>query len=537
MTNTFLTLERVTFALPDGKPLFSNLDAHFDDRHTGLVGRNGVGKSVLARIIGGGLEPGGGRCLRHGRVACVAQQIVPQTDATVASVAGVAAVLAALVRIEAGSVDEADFETVGDRWEIRQKLDDLLREHGLGHLSADQPASSLSGGELTRLALMGAWLVEPDMLVLDEPTNHLDRNHRDLLLRRLQTWPKGLLVISHDRELLESMQRIVELSASGLRDYGGGYAFYAQTRALEQQRAVQDMDHLKAEQRRAEAALREQREGQDRRQSRGARAGREANQANILLGGRRQRSQVSAGKLQREQDVRRDELAQHVRVAAQQVAGDAEIALFAPSASTAARRKAATFDGVVLPFGLAAGHRLDLTVRGRQRLGVTGANGSGKSTLLKLLAGSVQPLQGECNVNVPMAFLDQQLGVLDLTLSPLQQLLAGNPSASQSEMHGRLALLGLSGDAALKPSALLSGGERLKAALACALYRAEPAELLLLDEPTNHLDLASIEALEQMLLQYHGALVVVSHDRVFLDRIALDSRLDLGRNGFALTAW
>jgi ATPase subunit of ABC transporter with duplicated ATPase domains len=135
---------------------------------------------------------------------------------------------------------------------------------------------------------------------------------------------------------------------------------------------------------------------------------------------------------------------------------------------------------------------------------------------------------------VPTAFLDQQLGLLDPQASALEQLQASNPSASQADLCTRLALLGLAGGAALKPSARLSGGERLKAALACVVYAEHPAGLLLLDEPTNHLDLRSLDALERMLCQYRGALVLVSHDRVFLDRVALDARIELGADGLHL---
>jgi ATPase subunit of ABC transporter with duplicated ATPase domains len=452
----------------------------------------------------------------------------------VAAVAGVQATLEALARIEAGGTAPADFEAVGERWDIRQRLVRLLDEHGLADLTPERPAASLSGGELTRVALLGAWLADPDVLILDEPTNHLDRPRRELLLEKLRAWTKGLLVVSHDRELLEGMQRIVELSPAGLRDYGGGFSFYAQARAQEQERAGQALDHHKAEQRRGEAAWRAKQESLDRRQSRAAREGREANQAAILLGRRKQQGQASAGRRRRDLDAQREALAQRVREAAVQVGDDPEIALLAPAGTPAAPRKAATLDKLQLPFGIAAGHRLDLAIGGRQRLGVTGANGSGKSTLLKVLAGLIPPAAGRCEVHVPMAFLDQQLDLLDPQASALEQLLAGNPSAIQAEMRTRLALLGLAGDAALKPSARLSGGERLKAALACVVYAEHPAGLLLLDEPTNHLDLRSLDALEQMLRQYRGALVLVSHDRVFLDRMALDGRIELTADGFHL---
>jgi ATPase subunit of ABC transporter with duplicated ATPase domains len=162
---------------------------------------------------------------------------------------------------------------------------------------------------------------------------------------------------------------------------------------------------------------------------------------------------------------------------------------------------------------------------------------SGKSTLLNVLAGTLQPLSGRCATHVPLALLDQQLSDLTPALSPLQLLMQAHPGAPESELRTRLAQIGLPGALALSPSGTLSGGERLKAALACALYRAEPAQLLLLDEPSNHLDLPAIEALEQMLRLYPGALIIVSHDAALLQRIGLDTRLELGTAGWRLAPW
>jgi ATPase subunit of ABC transporter with duplicated ATPase domains len=532
MTTVSIALERVSFALPDGRLLFSDLDIAFDRRATGLVGRNGVGKSVLARLLAGELAPTSGRCLHSGTVRYLPQQIVPAADATLATVAGLAPALDALARIEAGSVALADFERVGERWDLRQRFAAALQAEGLGHLDAERPAASLSGGELTRVALLGAYLSEPDLLVLDEPSNHLDARQRARLLAQLGEWPRGLLVVSHDRTLLDAMQRIVELSPSGLRDYGGNYAFYAQTRRHEQAAALDELDRRKHEQRRQAIEAREQRERQQRRTTRGARDAREANQAKILLGNQKQWSQASAGRRQRQRDERSATLSDAVREAAQRVDDPAAVALFAPLPDSAAQRTVVTLEQLRLCYGAATAHPLDLIVSGRQRIGVSGGNGSGKSTLLKTLAGELSPLHGRCRVHVPFAHLDQHLLALHREHSPLQHLRTANPAAAESELRTRLALIGLGGDAALAPSARLSGGERLKAALACALYRSEPAELLLLDEPTNHLDLASIEALEHMLQQYRGALIVVSHDAAFMEQLDLDMHLHAEATGW-----
>lgn len=249
---TCVTLEGVSFQLPDGSPLFSDLNLHLDQRHTGLVGRNGVGKSVLARLIAGDIAPTTGRCLRTAKVYYLAQHITHAPGQTVADLAGVQLIINALERIEQGSTAPADFDAVGEQWNIRQQLLDQLARNNLGHLTPLTPTSQLSGGEAMRVALMGAFMSDAELLILDEPTNHLDREQRLALQAQLSHWPKALLVISHDRELLETMTRILELSALGLASYGGGYSFYAQAKAQKQSAAKQQLAHAKLERNRQE---------------------------------------------------------------------------------------------------------------------------------------------------------------------------------------------------------------------------------------------------------------------------------------------
>lgn len=537
MTTAYLTLQSVSLALPDGRRVFSDLTAQFDQQPTGLVGRNGVGKSLLARLLAGQLEPSGGRCLRTGSVHCLAQQIDLPRASTVASLAGIAPVFDALQRIEAGSVDPADFDPVGERWDIRQRLQTLLQAHGLGHLALDRPATGLSGGEAMRVALLGAWLAEPDLLILDEPTNHLDGPSREALMEQLRLWPKGLLVISHDRALLQQMSRIVELSSLGLQSYGGNFAFYEQCKAQEREDAERLVEQRKHQRKQGERALAQQRERQERRQAQGNRQAREANQAPIQLGKQKARSEQSAGKLHVRQSVVLKAFSEQVRDAAQRVEQDACITLYSPLAASSPHYRVAELKNLRLPYAGPSTGALDLSIGGRQRIGLVGANGAGKSTLLQVLAGRLIPLAGRCSVQVQTAFLDQRLGDLDPNQSVLEQLLKVNRTVSEGELRTRLAHLGLDTQRLTQPCAALSGGERLKAALACALYADRPAGLLLLDEPGNHLDLVSLRALEAMLLQYAGALMVVSHDACFLDRLALTHRLHVSDGGWVLHPW
>jgi len=536
MANPYIALEGVSFALPDGSALFSDLDEQFDQRPTGLVGRNGAGKTVLARILAGLLQPTAGRCVRTGSVHYLAQQVAPPADASVASLAGAQGALDALARIEAGSIALEDFNTLGDRWDIGQRLRIELERNGLGHLDASTPASTLSGGEAMRVALIGAMLSDADFLILDEPSNHLDRPGRRALIEQLQRWPRSLLVISHDRQLLETMERIVELSPLGLRSYGGDYTFYARSKAQDRQNALDQLEQRKLERKRKALAMREQNERQARRQARGNRHGHEANQAKILLGGQKGRSESSAGKLRQQQAAAMVQLDQQVREAARHVENDAPISFIAMPAANAAQR-VAELDEVALPFVSAATRDISLTLTRQQRVGVVGLNGCGKSTLLKVLAGHLQPLTGTCKATVANVYLDQRLANLDPERTVLEQMQAANRTAPEGELRMRLAQLGLDARKIVAPSGSLSGGERLRAALACALYADSAPQLLLLDEPGNHLDLTSLEALEGMLRSYQGALLIVSHDDVFMDNLGLTDRLLATGQGWRLEPW
>lgn len=533
MTNTCLTLESVSYMLADGRILFQNLNEVFDQRRTGLVGRNGAGKSVLARLLAGELMPSAGRIARSGAVHYLSQQIAQH--GTVATLAGADATLAALQRIENGSADPADFDAVGERWDLRDRLQSELDRSGLPYLRPDTPAASLSGGEAMRVSLIAAWLSDAAFLILDEPSNHLDRANRLALMAQLQRWPNGLLVVSHDRELLEQMTRIVELSPLGLRSYGGGYTFYVECKEAEREAAQRQLDQRKLERKRDTQAMREQQEKQERRLAKGASDGRDANQAKILLGGQKNRAQGTAGKLRQQHAAQQEALSQRVKDAAQQIAPNAAIAMHALAAPQAARLRLAELEDVVLPYAPPATRHISLTISGQQRIGVVGPNGCGKSTLLKLLAGQLQALAGRCEVRARAAYLDQQLTQLAPQRSAIDHLLDANREAGASALRTHLAQMGLDAQLAAAPVGLLSGGERLKVALACALYAHPPAQLLLLDEPSNHLDLDSLAALEAMLRQYQGALLVVSHDEVFMQALNLTHRLQAGADGWRVS--
>jgi len=529
MTTHSLALDRVSYRLADGRSLFSELSFSFEPVATGLVGANGTGKSVLARLLAGQLTPDSGQVRGSGRVFLLPTPGYPPRG-TVGELAGVGAELAALARIEAGSVDEAEFACIGDRWDLRERLQQQWRALGLpDDLQPTQPAARLSGGQAMRVALSGAWASGADWLILDEPSNHLDARNLQQLYQQLQQWPGGLLVISHDRELLAHMQQIVELDAHGLHRYGGPWQHYAEARAAERDAAAAQFDHARAQHRQQQRSAREQQERQQQRQARGNREAKQANQAPILLGGQKQRAEATQGRAQQIQADRLQASAQQLRSAAAAAQAAPELALFASEGERGSTRLLQAHN-LVLPHGCSAPLQLDL--RRGQRIAVVGDNGSGKSTLLRVLAGQMDARAGEVQRHAPLALLDQQLLALAGERSILDTVQSANPTAAPAELRTRLALLGLDAQRIQRPASSLSDGERVKGALAGVLYAQPAPQLLLLDEPGNALDLTALQALESLLGAWEGGLVMVSHDAHLLRALRPTQVLRVGPDGW-----
>ena len=453
----------------------------------GLLGRNGMGKSTLLKLVSGEILPHSGTIARQQniRVAYLPQE-VPQ-----GLIGRIIDIVEGGLEVVNGTLDDEQ------RWQRQHQVEKILSHMGL---DADAGFETLSAGLKRRVYLARGLVRDPDLLLLDEPTNHLDITAIDWLENFLKRWGKTLLFVTHDRVFLQRLAtRIVELDRGKLFDWDCDYSTFVQRKEA----------MLSAEQ--TQNALIDKKLAQEEQW---IRKGIEARRT-------RNEGRVRALKRLREQRRERRELSGKVRM---QI-----------SAENRSGRVVIEVENVSYSYGDKTIIRdFSSTVQRGDKIGIIGANGSGKTTLLKILMGQLQPSQGEVRhgTNVEMAYFDQLRSQLDEYKSVMDNVGQGRDvitiNGRSRNLMGYLEDFLFTRERARAPISALSGGERNR--LLLARLFTHPANLLILDEPTNDLDIETLEVLEDLLLEYDGTLLLVSHDRAFLNNI-VTSTLALGENG------
>jgi ATPase subunit of ABC transporter with duplicated ATPase domains len=514
-----VTCTSLSFAWSDGTPVLEDLDVAFGPGRTGLVGVNGSGKSTLLKLIAGELTPLDGTVRVAGEIGYLPQNVTLDTALRVEETLGIAARRAALHAIEAGDAAEEHFETLGDDWDVEERALATLGELGLGHIDLDRTVGEVSGGESVLLRLAALLLGRPDVLLLDEPTNNLDLYARKRLYAAVASWPGVMIVVSHDRELLDLVDQIADLRSGGITWYGGNFSAYEEALAVEQDAAERMVRVAESDFRKQKRELVDAQVKLAHRRRYGQRMYDQKREPKIIMQARRRSAQESAGKHRILHEERLTEAKERLDEAVEAVRDDDEIRVDLPYTAVPPGRTVLTVLDLELAYGARVSGGLDL--RGPERIALIGRNGAGKTTLLRTIAGELAPVSGEATAQVPLRFLPQRLDVLDDELTVAENVARFAPAATNNRVRARLARFLFRGARADQKAATLSGGERFRAALA-ALMLAEPApQLLMLDEPTNNLDMASVRQLTTALESYEGALIVASHDLPFLESIGV----------------
>jgi ATPase subunit of ABC transporter with duplicated ATPase domains len=528
-----LTCTSLSFAWPDGTPVFEDLQIAFGPGRTGLVGVNGSGKSTLLKLIAGELTPTDGTVRVAGEVGYLPQNVTLDTALRVDEALGIAATRAALHAIEAGDVAEEHFAAVGDDWDVEERALATLGQLGLGHIDLDRTIGEISGGESVLLRLAALLLRRPDVLLLDEPTNNLDLYARRRLYDAVSAWSGVMIVVSHDRELLDLVDQIADLRSGEVTWYGGNYSVYEEALGTEQEAAERMVRVAEADLRKQKRELVDAQVKLARRKRYGQKMFEQKREPKIVMGARKRAAQESAGKHRIMHEEKLAEAKERLDEAVEAVRDDDEIRVDLPYTAVPPGRTVLTALDLRLRYGARVDGGLDL--RGPERIALVGRNGAGKTTLLRTIAGELEPVGGEVRAHVPLRFLPQRLDVLDDGLTVAENVARYAPGATNNRVRARLARFLFRGARADQPAATLSGGERFRAALA-ALMLAEPApQLLMLDEPTNNLDMASVRQLTTALESYEGALIVASHDLPFLESLGITRWLLLEEGGLRAT--
>ena len=511
-----ISLSGLGLTWPDGTTQFTDLTATFGHGRTSIVGRNGSGKSTLLRLIAGELTPTNGTVTTSAPVSYLRQDLGRHPDATVADLLGIADKTRALAAIESGDVSPGHFDVIADDWDIGERALATLAGMGVDGVALDRAASTLSGGERVLAALAGLRLASAPITLLDEPTNNLDARARGRLYDAIAEWPGTLVVVSHDRTLLDLVDDTAELHSGSLRLFGGGYTEFSEALRVEQE-AAERMLRAAEQDLRTEKRQRIEAETTLARRARTAQKSYvEKREPRIVMRQRASSAEVSAAKLRGVHTGRLGEAGRAVEQAESRVRDDRRIRIDLPGTAVPAGRRV---------LRLAEPH--DIELFGPERLAVTGDNGAGKTTLLESIVKAAAP----ASFRVPeVAYLTQGIDDLNADESVLASVRHAS-NATPNELRAQLARFLFRGNLAEQLVAQLSGGERFRVALARILLADAPPQLLLLDEPTNNLDLQSIDHLVEALEAYRGALVVVSHDEHFLGRLGITRRLHLEKPG------
>ncbi|GAA2459377.1 ABC-F family ATP-binding cassette domain-containing protein [Streptomyces lavendulocolor] len=516
---TFITCTDLSFSWPDGTEVLDGFQLAVGPGRTGLIGLNGSGKSTLLKLVAGELTPTGGTVRTAGELGYLPQNATLDTTLRVDQALGIAATRAALHAIEGGDASEEHFTVIGDDWDVEERARATLDQLGLGHIGLDRTIGEVSGGECVLLRLAALLLARPEVLLLDEPTNNLDLHARRRLYAAVSAWSGVLVVVSHDRELLELVDQIADLRDGEVTWYGGAYSAYEEALAAEQDAAERMVRVAEADVQRQKRELADAQVKLARRKRYGQKMYESKREPKIVMGARKRAAQESAGKHRTMHAQKLAEARERLDEAVEAVRDDDEIRVELPYTTVPPGRDVLLLRDLELRYGGRVGGEWEL--RGPERVALVGRNGAGKTTLLRTVASELPPVAGVVEAHVPLRFLPQRLDVLDDGLSVVENVARYAPEATNNRIRARLARFLFRGARADQPAGTLSGGERFRAALA-ALLLAEPApQLLMLDEPTNNLDMASVRKLVAALDAYEGALIVASHDLAFLESIGI----------------
>ena len=538
-----ISIQQISYIHPDKEVLFSDLNfAISKGQKLGLVGNNGCGKSTLLQIIAGQLSPSSGVIVRPDDLYYIPQHFGQYDSLTIAQALQTDHKQEALHAILAGDASTENFTILNDDWNIEERSMAALDSWGLGQFTLSYPMNLLSGGEKTRVFLAGMDIHNPSVILMDEPTNHLDSSGRQRLYDWVQKWRSTLLIVSHDRTILNLLPEICELEKHQLTYYGGNYEFYKEQKNIMQQALLERIEEKDKALRLARKVARETAERREKQNVRGEKANMKKGVPRIVLNSLQSKSEKSTAKLNNAHQEKAGKLTDERNQLKSSLPSTAALKTDFNSSSLHSGKILVTAEKINFSY-----HQMDnkeslntsgtdnpeqflwktplsFQIKSGDRLCVKGLNGSGKTTLLKLITGQLQTQTGTLTrADFTYVYLNQEYSIIDDRNSVLEQAYAFNsrnlPEHEIKIILNRFLFPASEWD---KSCRKLSGGEKMRLAFCCLMISNNTPDMFILDEPTNNLDIQSIEIITATIKNYTGTVIAISHDDYFIKEIDID---------------
>lgn len=539
-----ISIQQISYIHPDKEVLFSDLNfAISKGQKLGLVGNNGCGKSTLLQIIAGQLSPSSGVIVRPDDLYYIPQHFGQYDSLTIAQALRIERKQQALHAILSGDASNENFIVLDDDWNIEERSIAALDLWGLGQFTLSYPMNLLSGGEKTRVFLAGMDIHHPSVVLMDEPTNHLDSSGRQRLYDWVEKCRSTLLVVSHDRTLLNLLPEICELEKHQINYYGGNYEFYKEQKTLMQEALHQRIEEKEKALRIARKVARETAERREKQNVRGEKNNIKKGVPRIVLNALQGKSEKSTSKLNSTHQEKAEKLTGERNQLRSSLSPTATLKTDFNSSSLHTGKILVTAKEINFGYHPNSDSNdiqdnndfkqqlwqtpISFQLKSGDRLRIEGANGSGKTTLLKLITGQLQPQEGNLTqMEFTYVYLNQEYSIIDDRNSILEQAYAfNNRNLPEHEIKIILNRYLFPASEWDKSCRKLSGGEKMRLAFCCLMINNNTPDMFILDEPTNNLDIQSIEIITATIKNYTGTVIAISHDDYFIQEIGIEQRI------------
>jgi len=527
-----IVLQGITYIHPNRDVLFDDLNLIINKSDKiALIGNNGAGKSTLLQLLSGQLQTTAGSVTTGSQPYYVPQIFGQFNQHTVAQALNIDHKLNALHAILEGEVTEENMDTLNDDWTIEERCQEAFAHWKLDIQDLNQPLQTLSGGQKTKVFLAGISIHQPEIVLLDEPSNHLDNESREILYNYISSTKNTVLIVSHDRILLNLLDNIFELSKRGITIYGGNYDFYTEQKQIEAEALNQALKSQEKAIRKAKETERQSLERQQKLDARGKRKQEKSGVPTIFMNTLRNNAENSSSKIKGVHAEKVSSISKELGSLRKEQPDIDQMKMGFDNAALPLGKVLITANSINFAYGdkVLWKAALNFQISSGERIAIEGPNGSGKSTLIKLILSGLQPQSGNMKtISLNSVYIDQDYSLIHNELSVYEQAQHFNSGVLQEhDVKTRLNRFLFDKTYWDKPCRALSGGEKMRLMLCCLTITNLAPDMIILDEPTNNLDIQNIEILTAALNEYRGTLLLVSHDSLFLREINVERSIIL----------